>query len=226
MGNRLKDMWGLDSPLLSFLQKIAWVFFLNILFIITSLPIITIGASTTAMYAVYFKIINEQEFSLFGDYFREWIGSFVKSTVVWLLLLVVMLVLGIDVMYVFTQMSGPFGIIMKGGTILLAVVFCVFANIVFPLISQFQLTMKELFSTAFQLIMENILLALESVVFTVVVFGGCFLIIATGFFWGLFIIFPLISFGIHGLMQSYLYRKMFGLDVREEEEDEFDEEVE
>ena len=62
MSDKLQDVWGLDSPLLSFLQKIAWVFFLNIIFIITSLPVITIGASTTAMYAVYFKMIDEREF--------------------------------------------------------------------------------------------------------------------------------------------------------------------
>ena len=163
---------------------------------------------------------------MFGDYFREWIRSFVKSTAVWLLTLVVMVILGIDFWYVFTQMSGMSGVIMKVGTVLLAVVFCMFANILFPLIANFELSLKELFVTAFQLIMENILLALESVVFSVVVFGGCFWIIYNGWFWGLFIIFPIISFGVHGLMQSYLYRRMFGLDISDDDEEEFDEELE
>ena len=225
MGNKLKDMWALDSPLLSFLQKIAWVFFLNILFVVTSLPVITIGASATAMYTVFFKIIDEREFSFFKDYFRAWTGNFVKSTIVWLLMLVVMVILGIDIVYVFAEMSGPSGIAMKLGTILLAVAFCVFANIMFPLISQFELTVKESFISAFRMIKENLLLALESIVFSVVVFGGCVLIIYSGFFLGLFIVFPLISFGLHGLMQSYLYRKMFGLDVSVAEEEEYDEEM-
>lgn len=226
MSNKLKDVWGLDSPLLSFLQKIAWVFFLNILFIVTSLPVITAGASATAMYTVFFKIISERDVSFFGDYFRGFGRKFIKSTVVWLLMLVIMAIMGIDIWYVFTQMSGAEGIIMKVATVVLAVVACMFMNLMFPLISQFELSFKEIFVMAYQLLWEHALLAVESVVFTVVVFGGCFLIIYSGFFWGLFVIFPMISFGLHGLMQSYLYRRMFGLDVKDEEEEAFGEEME
>lgn len=223
MKEKLKDLWGLDSPLLSFFEKIGWVFLLNVLFIVTSIPVVTIGASATAMYTVLFKLIDEREFSLIKDYFRAWKEGFGKSTVVWMIVLVAGLILGIDIMYVFTQMSGAFGIAMKCGTVILAVVFCMFANILFPMLSQFELSIKEMFTTAFQLMMENMLLTLESLLFTVIIFGGCLLIVYSGFFWGFFIVLPFISFGLHAMMQSYVYRRMFGLEPVDDEE-EFDEE--
>lgn len=62
-------------------------------------------------------------------------------------------------------------------------------------------------------------LAAESVLFTGVIFGGCLGIILSGWFLGLFILFPLISFGLHAFMQSYLYKKLFRYYMEEEEED-------
>mgnify|MGYP002982023001 CR=1 FL=1 len=45
-------MFGIDSKLYEFLSKIADLIIVNLLFIICSLPIVTIGASTTALYGV------------------------------------------------------------------------------------------------------------------------------------------------------------------------------
>ncbi len=219
MGDKIKDLWGLDSPILNFFKKIGWAFLLNILFIITSIPIVTVGASATAMYTVFFKIIDERDFSFFGDYFRAWIRNFGKATVVWMIVLLAVVISGIDIWYVFTGMTGAFGFIMKCGTIVLAVAICIFANILFPMITLFDLTWKELFVSAYQMIAGNILLGIESVVFTLVIFGGSYLIIYSGFLWGFFILFPMLACGLHGLMQSYLCRHMFGLDVEDEESD-------
>lgn len=116
-------------------------------------------------------------------------------------------------------MSGAFGIIMRIGTVLLLIANALIANMLFPLIARFDITIKELIPTVFQMLTEHPGLAAESVLFTGVIFGGCLGIILSGWFLGLFILFPLISFGLHAFMQSYLYKKLFRYYMEEEEED-------
>ena len=41
-----------DSPIMQFLTRLTDLFILNFLFLICSIPIITIGASATALYSV------------------------------------------------------------------------------------------------------------------------------------------------------------------------------
>lgn len=217
MREKVKDILNLDNSFFSFMKKIGWVFLLNLLFLVTSIPIVTIGASTTAMYTVINKLIEEREFQFFKDYFRAFRENFVLSTCMWLLVAVVLLIVWLDVTYVFAYMTGIIGIFMKVGTVLLAVIFCMLANAIFPVIAKFDITLKEIIPTVIGMSVQHILLGLESVVFTIVVFGGCYLIIQSGFFLGLFILFPLAAFGIHAFMQSYLYQKIFEDYIDEEE---------
>ena len=167
--------------------------------IITSIPVITIGASATAMYTVFNKMIDEREFSFFGDYFRAFRDNFLISTAVWLPELLITAALFLNTLYVFNSMSGAFGIIMRIGTVLLLIANALIANILFPLIAKFDITLKELIPTALQMLTEHPGLAAESILFTGVIFGGCLGIILSGCFLGLFILFPLISFGLHAL---------------------------
>ena len=71
MFDQIPGFLNIRNSFFEFMRKMMWVFFLNLIFIVTSLPIITMGASTTAMYSVLQKLINEREFRLFKDYFSS-----------------------------------------------------------------------------------------------------------------------------------------------------------
>lgn len=215
----IRNILDLNNSFYSFFKKIGWVFLLNILFLITSIPVITMGASVTAMYTVLNKIIEEREFSFFKDYFRSFGENFLQSTIMWLLMLVITGIMFLDFQYVFHEMTGGFAYIMRIGTVIVAVLFCMTANAVFPLIARFDLTIKEIIPTIVKIVFWHIGLSLESVAFTLVVLGGSALILSMGWFGGLFIIFPVMSPGLHAFMQSYLYGHMFRYYMEKEEED-------
>lgn len=219
MKERLKDFWGLDSPFLSFMKKIGWVFLLNIMFAITSIPVVTVGASAVAMYTILNKMIAEREFNFLKDYFRAFSENFLKSMLIWLIILVVTIILSINTWYVFGQMSGGFAYVMRIGTVIIAIAFCMLANMVFPLIARFDVNMKETLAIAVQIAISHPLLCLESVGFTVAVLGGSLAILYVGWFGGFFILFPMIAFGLHAFMQSYLFQKIFDEYAEEEESD-------
>ena len=52
----LRGLFDLDNPLMRFLSKVADLLVLNLLFLVCSIPVFTIGASMTAMYYCFFKM--------------------------------------------------------------------------------------------------------------------------------------------------------------------------
>ena len=54
-------MFGIDSKFYEVVSKIADLVVVNLLFVLCSLPIITIGASTTALYGVTKKMAENRE---------------------------------------------------------------------------------------------------------------------------------------------------------------------
>ncbi len=57
---------------------------MNLLWIVTSLPVITIGASTTALYYCGLKLHKDRDISIWKCYWRSFRGNFLQATVVWL----------------------------------------------------------------------------------------------------------------------------------------------
>jgi uncharacterized membrane protein YesL len=78
--SRISGIFEADSPLLRFLTKVADLMILNILFVATSVPVITLGASLTALSYTATKIgANECE-SVTGDYLRSFRSNFRQAT--------------------------------------------------------------------------------------------------------------------------------------------------
>ena len=59
-----------DSPLMRFLTRVADLMILNLLFLATSLPIVTLGASLTALSGTAMRIARCESESTSGDYLR------------------------------------------------------------------------------------------------------------------------------------------------------------
>ena len=74
-----------DTMLGRFLTIMFDIIVLNILWIVCSLPLFTIGASTTAMYTVLLKVARKENVSTFRDYFSAFKESFGASTICWLI---------------------------------------------------------------------------------------------------------------------------------------------
>ena len=68
MMNRIFDM---DNPLWRFLGKLADLMILNILFLLCSIPIFTIGASLTGVYYVCLKIKEQEEGYIVRNFFKS-----------------------------------------------------------------------------------------------------------------------------------------------------------
>ena len=81
-------MFQLDGKFFSALSRMADLVILNILFWACCLPVVTIGASITAMYAVTKKMAEDREGYIFKGFFIAFKENFRQSTIMWLILLV------------------------------------------------------------------------------------------------------------------------------------------
>ena len=89
-------MFKLDSPLMNFLNKLCDIMILNILVLVFSLPIFTIGAAVTAGYYMSFKMVKNEESYIVKGFWKAFKENFRQSTALWLIILAVCGVLFVD----------------------------------------------------------------------------------------------------------------------------------
>lgn len=82
-----------DSPLLRFLDKVADVMILNLVFIATAIPVVTLGAALTALNYTAMKIVSGESTSVASDYLRSFRTNFKQATLLGLTVVFLALVL-------------------------------------------------------------------------------------------------------------------------------------
>ena len=144
-----------DSP---FMEKLAMVFnlaLLNVLWLITSLPVVTVGASNAAMYAVLFRHLTHEGDDVIKPYFKAFASNFRQSTCVWLPMLAVIAILVMDVSYVLTHPDVTWLLWIPFVVVLL--VLLSLTTYVFGLIARFENTLRDTMRNSFLLFMLNLI---------------------------------------------------------------------
>ncbi|MBS6715719.1 MAG: DUF624 domain-containing protein [Dialister sp.] len=85
-----------DNVVTRALSRICDFVILNILWLVCSIPIVTIGASTTALYSVMQKIVRNEEGYIARSFFKAFKQNFKQATIVWLLIAALGLILSVD----------------------------------------------------------------------------------------------------------------------------------
>ena len=89
-------LFSYESRFSQWMLRISYACCLNVLWFICSLPIVTIGASTAALYYVSLKIVRGEEGRVFSSFFHSFRENFRQATVIWLILLAAGAFLGFD----------------------------------------------------------------------------------------------------------------------------------
>lgn len=137
------------------LETFGNIFLVNILFILFSIPIVTVGASLTAMYTVMLRIVRKEDSVTgrgFVNAFRE---NFKKATIIWLMLIAACVVIYGELVYV-TNFTGPivqFYSILAMVEVVLLVITLPF---LFPLVARYDNTVWNTIKNAFLLSVSNL----------------------------------------------------------------------
>ena len=134
-------MFDLDSPLMQFLNKMADLMILNLLTLILCIPVVTAGAAISAMHYVLLKIARKDEGYRVKPFFKAFKDNFKQATLLWLLWLLIFGVLAADFVALYYNpdiLPLPLKIII----IVIAIIAWLVFQLVFPLQSHFENTIK------------------------------------------------------------------------------------
>ena len=144
-----------ESKPSQFIIKLCYSCFLNLLWAVCSLPVFTIGASTTALWYASLKIIRGQEYNAGALFFRSFKQNFKQATQLWLILLSAGILLGGDIWILLHLRAGTTGTPAVFWTLLLApviaasVVFVIVLLWVFPLLASVDNTNTAMLKNSF-----------------------------------------------------------------------------
>ncbi len=145
----MKTLFDHEGPVMVFLTKIALTAWLNLLWLLCSLPLITLGASTTALYTVTLKMASDEEGNVTSQFFSAFASNFKEATKVWLILLAAGLVLAFDgyVLY-HLRYDNAFWTLLFAVFIVMALAYVFILLYVFPLLARFENTTLAMIKNA------------------------------------------------------------------------------
>ncbi|MBD5544678.1 MAG: YesL family protein [Lachnospiraceae bacterium] len=143
----MKNIFNMEGPFISFLSKATDLVVLNLLYMICSIPVITIGASTTALYYVTLRMSRNEEGYIIKDFFRSFKENFGQATVIWLILLCIGSVIGGE-FFLINNMEGTLAFAVECIVFLSILLFAFEMLYVFPVLSRFENTVKNTMKNA------------------------------------------------------------------------------
>ena len=144
-----------ESKFSQLLMKLCYACYLNLLWLLCSLPVFTIGASTTALYYASLKVVRGEESYVGRLFFRAFRENFRQATVLWLILLGIGLFLGADVYILYHLRAASAGTAAIFWTLILAlviavsVVYVIVLEYVFPLLASVSNTNRAMLKNSF-----------------------------------------------------------------------------
>ena len=188
---------------------------LNLLFLVCSIPIITIGAAATACYAGVCRTLQKRETGLvYKAFFADFRAAFRQSTAAWLLELLVLAILAGDLWFAVAY-SEPdnlfflaFAILVGAGVLMASLWF-------YPLVARFQNKLGAQIRNAFLLAFAQFPRTLLALVMWVVMFALPLLIYPVYLYLGW--LWLLAGFSLPMYWTVKLFRKMLALDKAKEE---------
>lgn len=149
----MKSIFHPDSPLIRFLTLVTNLVCLNLLWLLCCLPVLTVGAATTALYSVIFQYITNQDDGVLKPFFRAFRENFALTTPLWILNLLVGLALGAEVFYLThsTQiwLKWIFGVLLF--------IYAGVSSYLYPLLARYDSPRKKTLFNSFALSLRHLL---------------------------------------------------------------------
>lgn len=139
--------FSMDNKFFTFMSRVADLMMLNVVFLICCIPVVTIGASCTAMYYVTLKMARNEESYIIKSFFKSFKENFKQSTIIWLIMLVAGIILLMD-FRITGQMKSTLTTVMRYGLMVVAVVYAFVLSYIFPILSKFVNSIKNTFKNS------------------------------------------------------------------------------
>lgn len=161
------EFFRFDGKFMKYGTLLADLIILTLLWSLTSLPIITLGASTTALYYVTTRQLSNREGYVTRDYFKSFKQNFFQATIATVIFLIIGIILFININYMDSgSLFFPLQLIIIYEVTITAMYF-------FPVLARFDMKTIQLFKTAFFLANRHLFTTITNFVLLVAMVMVC-----------------------------------------------------
>ncbi len=194
---KMNGLFQVENPVWVFMGKLVDMLVLTGLWVLTSIPLFTLGASTTALYYVALHLAENKESYVVRSFMQAFKENLRQGIAAGLIIMAAGIFLGCD-MYLYYHMEGKAGSILFWASLVLTAFFSMTVLYVFPLLARCRTDLKHLFVMAFVMSVKNFGWTLFMLVIAV-----CLLAL------GLFVMAPLLVLAVGG--GAYIHAKVFNM---------------
>lgn len=197
------------------MSKVADLCILNIICVVCCIPVITAGASITAMYYVTLKMVRNEEAYIVRSFFKSFKQNFKQATIINLIMLLIGVVLYVD-LNVSKAMQGGAGQIFQIIFMAFVLIYFILFLYVYPVLARFYNTIKNTIKNALFMAIRHFPYTVVMVIIAVcpllLLLVKSYQIQST-----LFVLFLLMGFALIAYCNSYFLAKIFDIYMPKEE---------
>lgn len=199
----MRNLFNLENPLFSTLSKIFDLLIISIAYIFLCIPIVTIGPANTALYYTVVKVIRRERGYVFREFFKSFKLNFKRAAIVGVILTIVFAILAFDLIYAYgAAKNDSKGSIMMGVFIGITFLTIAFSVYVFPVLSRFDMTIKQLVRAAAFMSMRHILFTILMILVNVISLGIIYFV-----FQPFLLIAPALTVLVNSFMMERIFKK-------------------
>ena len=191
---------GKEDTIYGWVDWIPNIVLLGVLWLLTSLPLFTIGASTTAIYSCFFQFRQDHRKKMIPLFFERFKFHFKQATIIWLICMSAALILGIETLYCIEKSGELIFVLCGTATAVLFTFAALILVTVFAYLAKFENTIIQTMLKSLQISLKDFFRSLLNVVLLVAI---TFLIVS------LFPQFLLIYGGMICFVLSINFEQMF-----------------
>lgn len=151
----MKGIFDPESSFMQLLSSAADLVILNVLFLVCSIPVFTIGASFSAMHFVLMKMVKQEDSNNIRVFFEAFRQNFKQATTLWLVFLVISGVIAGDAVW---MMRGEVEI-PQTAAIVVGAIYAVMLMVMmyaFPMISRYENATKQILKNSLLICILNL----------------------------------------------------------------------
>lgn len=147
MGRKIREgkFLGFDGSLMNICDKVYDLFVLGILWIVCSLPLITMGAATAALYYAVVKCIKNNEGYAVKSFFHSFCQNFIPASVLWGIFAGMTFAMHLNIGILMHKSGGYVGLFFICFYGLVSVYLLIMACYAFPALSRFDMNAGWIF---------------------------------------------------------------------------------
>ena len=143
----MNRFFSMDNKFFVFMGKVADLCLLNLVCLACCIPIVTAGASITALYYVTLKMVRNEESYIFRSFFKSFKQNFRQATIIHLIMVAAAVLLYLDTNIV-KAMGEPMSQIMSVIFAVFTLVYAMILLYLYPILAKFYNSVKNTFTNA------------------------------------------------------------------------------